>query len=69
MSRTTLTLFKVNTTYLRPAAEGTKVFVESWVVHLGKRLGQTRGLMRLGSEDGKVGYTCEHGKVSLGSNL
>ncbi|KAG9187821.1 hypothetical protein G6011_05692 [Alternaria panax] len=55
---------RVNTTYLRPAAEGTKVFVESWVVHLGKRLGQTKGLMRLGSEDGKVCYTCEHDKAN-----
>ncbi|EDU50279.1 beta-xylosidase [Pyrenophora tritici-repentis Pt-1C-BFP] len=41
----------VNVTFLRPAPKGTKVFVESWVTHLGKRMGQTRGEMRL--EDGK----------------
>jgi hypothetical protein len=35
-------------------------------VHLGKRMGLTMGLMRLESEDGKVCYTCEHTKVSLG---
>ncbi|KAF1838495.1 hypothetical protein BDW02DRAFT_488826, partial [Decorospora gaudefroyi] len=55
-------------TYLRPAPEGAKVFVESWVVHLGKRMGQTMGIMRLGSADGKACYSCEHGKVSLGGS-
>jgi hypothetical protein len=33
------------------------VFIESWVVHLGKRMGLTMGAMRLGSEDGKTCYT------------
>jgi acyl-coenzyme A thioesterase 13 len=56
----------VNCTYLRPAPEGAKVFVESWVVHLGKRMGLTMGVMRLDSMDGKVCYTCEHGKASIG---
>jgi acyl-coenzyme A thioesterase 13 len=60
--------FEVNCTYLRPAPVGAKVFVESWVVHLGKRMGQTAGVMRLDSEDGKVCYTCEHGKASVGGS-
>ncbi|KAH6065309.1 hypothetical protein HBI67_126380 [Parastagonospora nodorum] len=58
----------INCVYLRPAPEGVKVFVESWVVHLGKRMGLTMGVMRLDSEDGKVCYTCEHGKASVGSS-
>lgn len=41
------------------------MFVESWVVNLGKRMGLIMGTMRLGSMDGKICYTCEHGKVSL----
>lgn len=56
----------LNCTYLRPAPVGTKVFIESHVVHLGKRLAQTAGVMRLGSVDGKVCYTCEHGKAAIG---
>jgi acyl-coenzyme A thioesterase 13 len=59
---------EVNCTYLRPAPVGAKVFVESWVVHLGKRMGQTAGVMRLDSEDGKVCYTCEHGKAAVGGS-
>ena len=59
--------FTVNCTYLRPAPEGSKVFVESRVVHLGKRMGLTAGEMRLGSIDGKVCYTCEHGKANVGA--
>ncbi|KAF1841419.1 Thioesterase/thiol ester dehydrase-isomerase [Cucurbitaria berberidis CBS 394.84] len=58
----------LNCTYLRPAPEGAKVFVESWVVHLGKRMGHTMATMRLDAEDGKVCYTCEHGKASVGSS-
>ncbi|KAF1965317.1 Thioesterase/thiol ester dehydrase-isomerase [Bimuria novae-zelandiae CBS 107.79] len=58
----------LNCTYLRPAPIGTKVFVESRVVHLGKRMAQTTGTMRLGSVDGKVAYTCEHGKANIGSS-
>ncbi|KAJ6197015.1 beta-xylosidase [Bipolaris maydis] len=38
---------KVNCTYLRPAPVGSTIFVESWVVHLGKRMGLTMGTMRL----------------------
>ncbi|KAF2176231.1 Thioesterase/thiol ester dehydrase-isomerase [Zopfia rhizophila CBS 207.26] len=60
----------LNCTYLRPAKEGTKVLVESRVVHLGKRMGVLTGVIR-GVEDGKVYYTCEHGKACLegSSNL
>ncbi|KAF2131968.1 glycoside hydrolase family 43 protein [Dothidotthia symphoricarpi CBS 119687] len=47
----------LNCTYLRPAPEGATVFVESRVVHLGKRMGLTTGVMRLGSMEGKVCYT------------
>lgn len=58
----------LNCTYMRPAPEGAKVFVESWVVHLGKRMGLTAGVMKLDSLDGKVCYSCEHGKASVGSS-
>lgn len=64
-ARRLLTGVKVNCTYLRPAPLGSTVFVESWVVNLGKRMGLIMGTMRLGSMDGKICYTCEHGKVSL----
>ncbi|KAF2856551.1 hypothetical protein T440DRAFT_549922 [Plenodomus tracheiphilus IPT5] len=57
----------LNCTFLRPAPEGTKIFVESKVVHLGKRMAQTTGTMKLGSKDGKVAYTCEHGKANAGA--
>jgi acyl-coenzyme A thioesterase 13 len=56
----------LNCTYLRPAPEGAKMFVESEVVHLGKRMAHTKGVMRL--EDGKVCYVCEHGKANLGGS-
>ncbi|KAF1994654.1 Thioesterase/thiol ester dehydrase-isomerase [Amniculicola lignicola CBS 123094] len=56
----------LNCTYLRPAAEGTKVFVESEVVHLGRRMGLTRGVMK--TENGKICYTCEHGKAAVGAS-
>lgn len=58
----------LNCTYLRPAAEGTKVYVIAEVVHLGKRQGLTKGEIRLESEDGKIAYTCEHQKAALGSS-
>jgi uncharacterized protein (TIGR00369 family) len=54
----------LNCTYLRPAPEGAKIFVECEVVHLGKRMGLTKGVIK--TEDGKVCYTCEHGKASVG---
>lgn len=60
MSRT------LNCTYLRPAMEGQKVFVDCHVVHLGKRMGMTRGEIR--NEEGKVCYSCEHGKAAVGSS-
>ena len=59
----------LNCTYLRPAAEGQKVLVESEVVHLGRRMGVVRGVIRgaegEGEGEGKVYYTCEHGKACL----
>jgi len=55
----------VSCTYLRPAPEGSTVYVESKVVHLGKRMGMTTGTMRIGSRDGKAAYTCEHSKVNM----
>ncbi|CAI6335837.1 unnamed protein product [Periconia digitata] len=54
----------LNCTYLRPVAEGQKIWIESEVVHLGRRMGLTRALIR--TEDGKVCYTCEHSKATLG---
>jgi acyl-coenzyme A thioesterase 13 len=58
----------LNCTYLRPAPEGAKVYVISEVVHLGKRQGLTKGEIRMESEDGKIAYTCEHGKAAVGSS-
>lgn len=52
----------LNCTYLRPAPEGSVVEVESEIVHLGRRMGLTKGVMKV---DGKVCYTCEHGKAAL----
>ncbi|KAF1984266.1 Thioesterase/thiol ester dehydrase-isomerase [Aulographum hederae CBS 113979] len=57
----------LNCTYLRPAAEGTDVSVEVETVHLGKKMALTRGVIRNGQ--GKVCYTCEHDKASLGPSL
>jgi uncharacterized protein (TIGR00369 family) len=54
----------LNCTYLRPAREGSKIFVESELVHLGKRMGLMKGVIR--NEEGKVCYTCEHGKAAVG---
>ncbi|KAF2741904.1 Thioesterase/thiol ester dehydrase-isomerase [Sporormia fimetaria CBS 119925] len=54
----------LNCTYLRPAPEGSKIFVESEVVHLGKRMGLIKGVIK--TEDGKTCYTCEHGKAAVG---
>jgi uncharacterized protein (TIGR00369 family) len=54
----------LNCTYLRPAPEGAKIFVECEVVHLGKRMALTKGVIK--TEDGKVCYTCEHGKAAVG---
>ncbi len=54
----------LNCTYLRPAPEGSELFVESEVVHLGKRLGMLRGIMK-DKKSGKVCYVCEHGKAAV----
>ena len=43
---------------------GSKITIEGQVVHLGKRLGMTTGVIR--GEDGKVCYTCEHQKAVVG---
>ena len=55
----------LNCTYLRPAPEGSELLVESEVVHLGRNQALLKGVMRR-KDDGKVCYTCEHGKVKLG---
>jgi acyl-coenzyme A thioesterase 13 len=41
----------LNCTYLRPIPHGQKIWVESEVVHLGKRLATLRGSIR--NEDGE----------------
>ena len=54
----------INTTYLRPAAEGEELLVECEVVHLGKNLASLKGVMRR-KRDGAITATCEHGKVNV----
>ena len=54
----------LNCTYLRPAPEGTELLVESEVVHLGKSQAALKGVMRR-KDDGKICYTCEHGKAKV----
>lgn len=54
----------LNVTYLRPAPEGTKLIIESEVVHAGKRLCALKGVMKRES-DGAVIAICEHGKASI----
>ncbi|KAL2357862.1 thioesterase family protein [Cryomyces antarcticus] len=58
----------LNCTYLRPLPEGEDAIIESEVVHLGKAMGLTRGVIKR-KKDGAVCYTCEHGKASLSSKL
>lgn len=53
----------LNVTYIRPVPCGTKVTIESEVVHAGQRLATIRGVMK--TEDGKVVSTAEHTKVNL----
>ncbi|KAL2267468.1 hypothetical protein VTJ83DRAFT_4745 [Remersonia thermophila] len=53
----------LNTTYLRPAPQGTEVIVECDIVQIGRRLCTLRGIMRRAS-DGTILATCEHGKVN-----
>ncbi|KAF1934313.1 uncharacterized protein M421DRAFT_448 [Didymella exigua CBS 183.55] len=55
-------------TYLRPAPLGTKVYVISEVVSLGRRQGLVKGEIRLETEDGKVAYTCNHDKAAVGAS-
>jgi len=54
----------LNCTYVRPAPEGTELIVECEIVHLGSSLAQLSGTMRR-KDNGKVCYTCEHGKVKV----
>lgn len=54
----------LNCTYLRPAPIGSEVLIESEVVHLGRRMGLLRGSMKL-KDNGKICYTCEHGKAAV----
>ncbi|KAH0612374.1 uncharacterized protein H6S33_010426 [Morchella sextelata] len=53
----------LNITYIRPVPCGTKVRIESEVVHAGLRLATIRGVMK--TEDGKIVSTAEHTKVNL----
>lgn len=52
----------LNCSYLRPAPEGIELLIECEVVHLGKRIGMLKGVMRR-KDDGAVCYTCEHQKA------
>ena len=52
----------LNCTYLRPAPEGTELLIECEIVHLGKRMGLAKGVMRR-KHDGSLCYTCEHQKA------
>jgi acyl-coenzyme A thioesterase 13 len=54
----------LNVTFLRPAPEGTKVLIESEVVHAGKRLCALRGVMKR-EDNGAVIAVCEHGKATI----
>lgn len=54
----------LNCTYLRPIPEGGKIWIESEVVHLGRKMGLTRGVIK--DEKGRVCYVCEHGKAITG---
>lgn len=54
----------LNVTYLRPVPVGSKVIIESTVVHAGKRLCTITATMKRES-DGAVLAICEHGKVSI----
>lgn len=53
----------INCTYLRPLPKGSKGTVHCEIVHLGKGVGMLRGVIK--NEEGKVCYTCEHGKVGF----
>jgi acyl-coenzyme A thioesterase 13 len=50
----------LNCTYLRPVTEGQRIWVDSWVVHLGKKMGVIKGEIR--NEAGKLAnasHNCE----------
>lgn len=57
----------LNVTYLRPAPLGTDIDIDCELVHVGKRLCATRGVLRVAADEGKEGLVlaiCEHGKVN-----
>ncbi|KAF2691496.1 Thioesterase/thiol ester dehydrase-isomerase [Lentithecium fluviatile CBS 122367] len=56
----------LNCTYMRPVPQGEKIWIESEVVHLGKRMATLRGSIK--NEGGKVCYLCEHQKAAVGSS-
>jgi acyl-coenzyme A thioesterase 13 len=56
----------INCTYMRPAPEGTELVIENEVTHVGKTMAQLKGVMRR-KDNGKICYTCEHGKVKVDS--
>jgi acyl-coenzyme A thioesterase 13 len=56
----------LNCRYLRPVPAGQKIWIESEVVHLGKRLASLTG--RIKNEDGKVCYICDHQKAAVGAS-
>jgi acyl-coenzyme A thioesterase PaaI-like protein len=54
----------LSVSYLRPAAEGTLLELETEVVSAGKNLAMLRGVLRRAS-DGAAISTCEHNKVAV----
>jgi len=52
----------LNCSYLRPAPEGTELLIECEIVHLGKRMGMVKGVMRR-KDNGAACSTCEHQKA------
>lgn len=56
----------LNVTYLRPAAEGTLLELETEVVAAGKSLLMLRGVLKR-AEDGVPISTCEHNKAAVAS--
>ena len=52
----------LNCSYLRPAPEGTELLIECEIVHLGKRMGMIKGVMKR-KDNGALCSTCEHHKT------
>lgn len=53
----------LNVTYLRPLPVGTEVLIENELVHAGRSLSLSRGVIRRKS-DGAILATCEHNKAN-----